>query len=131
MTWLASTLDRWIVDRSYEDLLTALTPGELRRLAGQAKPSAARELRVDFAVRDQQDQGTATVRYEQIRGAALSFEQLLTQLILGLWMGGTARAVEIARGNDPNLVPRRILTLQVRAAPLDGDRSDSSPTDLR
>lgn len=78
---------------------------------------------------EQQDQRSATVSYAQIRAAAISFEQLLTQLILGLWTGGTARVVEIARGNNPNLVPRRILTLQVRAAPLDGNRPDRSHVD--
>jgi hypothetical protein len=60
----------------------------------------------------------ATVNYVQVRGAAISFAQLLVDLILGLWIGGTKDVVEIARGNDPDLVPMNMLTIQVRARPL-------------
>ena len=64
----------------------------------------------------QAGQESGTVSYAQVRGATISFAQLLIDLILGLWVGGTERVVAIARGVDRALVPKRVLAIQVRAA---------------
>lgn len=63
-----------------------------------------------------------TVGYNQIRGAVIQFSQFLIDLLLGLWVGSTERAVTIARGTDPFLTPLNLVTIRVGTAQIDGDQ---------
>jgi hypothetical protein len=72
--------------------------------------------------RGQEIRGTATVSYAQIRGASIQLSQFLMDLLLGLWVGGTERVFEIARGTDAQLVPLNVVTIQVRARSLDHEQ---------
>ena len=72
--------------------------------------------------RGQENLDKATVNYTQIRGAAIPLKQFLTDLLLGLWIGGTGRPVKIARGKNPNIVPMNLLKIQVRVRPVSDEQ---------
>jgi hypothetical protein len=63
-----------------------------------------------------------TVGYNQMRGAVIQFSQFLIDLLLGLWVGSTDRAVTIARGTDPFLTPLNLVTIRLGTAQIDGDQ---------
>jgi len=63
-----------------------------------------------------------TVGYHQMRGAVIQLSQFLIDLLLGLWVGSTDRAVTIARGTDPFLTPLNLVTIRLGTAQIDGDQ---------
>jgi hypothetical protein len=58
-----------------------------------------------------------------MRGAVIQFSQFLIDLLLGLWVGSTDRAVTIARGTDPFLTPLNLVTIRLGTTPIDGGPS--------
>ena len=59
---------------------------------------------------------TFTLRFNEVRSTAIPIDQFLVELLIGAWIGsGESSAIEIALGNDPKLVPRNLVEIQVRA----------------
>jgi hypothetical protein len=114
------TTDRWAI--KVDQLLTLLdrSDGAVYALIladGDVACVPAAWLRGLVAGHGGLSQGTVTVGYHEVRCAAIPMGQLLGELVLGTWLGSArADVLELAAGENPNMVPRHILEIEVRAA---------------
>lgn len=116
--------DRWRIEKQQLNDLIAASPSTVYLLIstnGALHVVPAKFLLGLVQARTARDD--LTVYYNQMRGAVIQFSLFLIDLLLGLWVGSTERAVTIARGTDPFLTPLNLVTIRVGTAPIDGDQT--------